>query len=113
VLTTAIGCVQTVVKSGDVREWLKVQVGSVEILYVAVGEIRAGINLMDLDERALIIEGTKATVTLPLCRILDASIDVNRSYVFDVKRSVMLPPQAIHLQTTVLAWLENNSHPVV
>lgn len=98
-LTTAIGCVQTVVKSDEIREWLKVQVGTVEILYVAVGEIRAGINLMDLEERSLVIEGTKATVTLPQCRILHASIDVNRSYVFDVKRSMVLSPQAVHLQT--------------
>lgn len=98
-LTTAIGCVQTVVKSGDVREWLSVQVGTVEILYVAVGEIRAGINLMDLDEKSLVIEGTKATVTLPECRILDSKIDVNRSYIFDVKRSLVLAPQSIHLQT--------------
>ena len=37
-------------------------------------------------------------MVLARCRILDAKIDVNRSYVFDVKRSVVLSPQAIHLQ---------------
>ena len=55
---------------------------------------------MDLDERSLVIDGSKATVTLPPCQLLDASIDVNRSYVFDIKRSMMLSPQAVHLQTT-------------
>ena len=45
------------------------------------------------------IEGTKATVTLPPCQILDSKIDVNRSYIFDVKRSLVLSPKSIHLQT--------------
>ncbi len=98
--TTAVASVQTIIKSTEVREWLSMQVGSTEILYVAVGEVRAGINLMGLEEKALVIEGTKATVILPECRILDSKIDVERSYVFDIKRSIMLSPQAIHLQST-------------
>jgi hypothetical protein len=41
----------------------------------------------------------KATVALPECRILDSKIDVNTSCLFDLKRSMVLSPQAIHLQT--------------
>lgn len=98
-LTTGIASIQTIVKSSEAREMLRLQVGSTEILYVAVGEVRAGINLMELDEKALMIDGGKATVILPECRILDSKIDVNRSYVFDIKRSLVLSPQALHLQT--------------
>ena len=98
-LTTGVASIQTIVKSSEAREMLRLQVGSTEILYVAVGEVRAGINLMELDERSLVIDGGKATVILPECRILDSKIDVNRSYVFDIKRSLVLSPQAIHLQT--------------
>ncbi len=98
-LTTGVASIQTIVKSSEAREMLRLQVGSTEILYVAVGEVRAGINLMELDERSLVIDGGKATVTLPECRILDSKIDVNRSYVFDIKRSLVMSPQAIHLQT--------------
>lgn len=98
-LTTGIASIQTIVKSSEAREMLRLQVGSTEILYIAVGEVRAGINLMELDERNLVIDGNKATVIMPECRILDSKIDVNHSYVFDVKRSLVLSPQAIHLQT--------------
>ncbi len=96
---TAVGCVQTVVRSSDVREWLRLQVGSTELLYVGVGQIRAGLNLMELDENALSVSGDKVTVTLPPCKVLDTKIDVERSYVFDVKKSLVLSPKAIHLQS--------------
>lgn len=98
-LTTAIASVQTIVKSSEAREMLRLQVGSTEILYVAVGEVHAGINLMELEDTALEMVGQKAMITLPQARILDSKIDVDRSYVFDVKRSLVLSPQAIHLQT--------------
>jgi hypothetical protein len=96
---TAVGCVQTVVRSSDVREWLRLQVGSTELLYVGVGQIRAGLNLMEVDEKALTVSGDKITVTLPLCKVLDAKIDVERSYVFDIRKSLVLSPKAIHLQS--------------
>ena len=96
---TAVGCVQTVIRSSEVREWLRLQVGSTELLYVGVGQIRAGLNLMELDEKALTVSGDKVTVALPLCKVLDTKIDVERSYVFDVKKSLVLSPKAIHLQS--------------
>jgi len=96
---TAVGCVQTVIRSSEVREWLRLQVGTTELLYVGVGQIRAGLNLMELDEKALDVSGDKVTVTLPPCKVLDTKIDVERSYVFDVKKSLVLSPRAIHLQS--------------
>jgi hypothetical protein len=98
-LVTAVGCVQTVVRSSDVREWLRLQVGTTELLYVGVGQIRAGLNLMELDENALTVSGDKVTVTLPPCKVLDEKIDVTKSYVFDIRKSLVLSPKAIQLQS--------------
>ena len=89
---TAVGCVQTVIRSSDVREWLRLQVGSTELLYVGVGQIRAGINMMEMDATALTVSGDKVTVTLPQCTVLDVSIDVTKSFVFDVRKSLVLSP---------------------
>ena len=96
---TAVGCVQTVIRSSEVREWLRFQVGSTELLYVGVGQIRAGLNLMELDAKALTVSGDRVTVTLPQCKVLDTKIDVERSYVFDIRKSLVLSPKAIHLQS--------------
>lgn len=98
-LVTGIAVIQTVVKSTEVNELLRLQIGSTELLYVAVGEIRAGLNLQELDEKAIAVDGETVFIDLPPCKILDAKINVDRSYVFDVKRSLMLSPEAIHLQT--------------
>jgi hypothetical protein len=96
---TAVGCVQTVIRSSEVREWLRLQVGTTELLYVGVGQIRAGLNMMELDEQALVVDGDRVTVTLPPCKVLDTKIDVERSYVFDIRKSLVLSPKAIHLQS--------------
>ncbi len=98
-LTTAVGCVQAIVRSEEVRELLKLRLGSVEALYVAVGEVRAGIDMTEINEENLRVEGTKITVTIPPCQIIDAKLDVMKSYVFDVKRSMAFAPDGIHLQT--------------
>ena len=98
-LTTAVGCVQTVIRSSEVREWLRLQVGSAEILYVGVGQVRAGLDMALLDEKALTVDGDKITVTLPACQVLDEKIDVTKSYIFAVRRSIVLSPEGIHLQS--------------
>ena len=98
-LVTAVGCVQSIIRSEEVTSLLKVQVGATELLYVGVGQIRAGLNLTEIDEKAIAIDGYKVTVTLPPCKVLDEKIDVTKSYVFDVRRSMIYSPKAIHLQS--------------
>ena len=96
---TAVACVQSIIRSAEVASLIDVQVGSTELLYVGVGLVRAGINLTELDAKAIAVDGDKVTVTLPPCKILDEKIDVVKSYVFDVRRSLVLSPKAIHLQS--------------
>ena len=47
----------------------------------------------------LVVDGYKITVALPQCTILDTKVDVQRSYVYDVRRSLVLSPEALHLQS--------------
>ena len=71
--------------------------GSARLLYVAFGEIRAGIDLGEVSEK-VDVDGT-VHVRLPRVRILDASIDVERSYAYDITRSILFSPETAHLQT--------------
>ena len=98
-LTTAIACVQTVVHNRQQAQWAHLTTGSVELLYVATGEVRAGINLRELPLDAITLEHGTVTVALPPCHILSSGLDVNRSYVYDLRRSLLWPPSAAQLQS--------------
>ncbi|MFQ5596382.1 MAG: DUF4230 domain-containing protein [Anaerolineae bacterium] len=69
------------------------------LLYVAYGEVRAGIDLNLLGPADIVIQDDRSvTVTLPPPQILDSKIDVNRSYIYDYQQGV-LSPEAPELQT--------------
>lgn len=90
-LTTAIHQLQTVVTVSQDRQVGDFTVGSTELLYVAIGEVRAGIDLAELDASSFTQEGGRLVVRLPAPRILDKKIDVEKSYVYDLRRSLFGP----------------------
>lgn len=90
-LTTAVHDLQTVVTVRQDRQLGSVTVGSTELLYVGIGQVRGGIDLGELTEASFIVEGERLTVELPAPRILDKKLDVERSYVYDQRRSLLGP----------------------
>jgi hypothetical protein len=97
-LHTGIASVQTVITSSETSRLLGLPVGSTKLLYVAVGQVRAGIDLAELDESCISTNGNDITVTLPAARILDSKIDVGKSYVYDVQASICFAPDSVSLQ---------------
>ncbi|HOV74350.1 MAG TPA: DUF4230 domain-containing protein [Candidatus Hydrogenedentes bacterium] len=98
-LVTSVAVVQVIVRNSEAREWLRLKVGTAEMLLVALGEVRAGVDLAALDETALAVEGDKITVTLPACKVLDAKLDAGQTYVYNLKKSFLLPPDGVNLQS--------------
>ena len=78
-LTTAVHDLQTVVTVKQDRQLGGMTLGSTELLYVGIGQVRGGIDLADLGESAFQAEGSRLTVRLPAPRILDKKLDVERS----------------------------------
>lgn len=90
-LTTALHDLQTVVEVEQERRLGDFTVGSTRLLYVGVGQVRAGIDLSQLGPGAFSDGPEGLTVNLPAPRILDKKLDVERSYVFDQERSLLGP----------------------
>lgn len=61
------------------------------VLFVAVGEVDAGVDFSGLDEDAVDVSDGRRSVelTLPAARFFDARIDPNRSYVYDRDRGLV------------------------
>lgn len=97
-LATTQFSMQTVVTASKSRNVGPFQFDT-RMLYVAYGEVRAGVDLSLLGPADVMVQENRAvTVTLPPPQILDSKIDVNRSYVYDYQQGV-LSPQAPELQT--------------
>ncbi len=97
-LTTTQFGMQTVVTASKGRALGPFEFNT-RLLYVAYGEVRAGIDLRLLGPADVVIQNDQTvTITLPPPRILDSKIDVERSYVYDFQQGV-LSPEAPELQT--------------
>lgn len=100
-LTTLVTTLETVVSASEDRELAGFKIGSTELLYIARGQVRAGIDLAKLDTGDVDVERRRGepigapaesiVVELPAPEILGASIDVARSRVYDVRRSLFGP----------------------
>lgn len=100
-LTTTIHTVEAIIpaRQGG-RNILGVEVGATTLLFVAVGEVRAGVDLSELGPENVEVISDTIRVRLPPPRLLDSKIDVNLSYVYDVDRGPLgLGPEATTLQT--------------
>jgi hypothetical protein len=88
-LTTAVYTMESVVPTSRERTLGGYVIGKTTLLYIAHGEVRAGVDLATLRPEDVQIAGTTATLRLPPPKILDSKIDVNRSKVYDYDRGFM------------------------
>jgi hypothetical protein len=77
-------------------------IGQNKLMYIAVGSVRAGIDLTQLRPDDVKIENNVAEIALPPPKILDSKIDVNRSSVYDAQRSILFSPGGIDGQDKVM-----------
>jgi hypothetical protein len=97
-LTTTQFGMQTVVTASRGRNLGPFQFNT-RLLYVAYGEVRAGIDLSLLGPADVVVaDDHTVSMLLPPPRILDSKIDVSRSYVYHFQQG-LLSPEAPDLQT--------------
>jgi hypothetical protein len=88
-LTTAVFAMEAVVPSTSSRTIANYEVGKTTLIYVAYGEVRAGVDLSELTPADVRASGDTLRVSLPPPQILDSKIDVNRSDVYDYSRGFL------------------------
>lgn len=88
-LTTAIFAMQAVVPTRRDRTFAGYTVGTTTLLYIAHGEVRAGVDLSQLQREDVQRVGNTLRLQLPPPQILDSKIDVNRSKVYDYDRGFL------------------------
>lgn len=95
-LTTAKFTMQAVVPTSRDRTFAGYTLGSTTLLYIAHGEVRAGIDLSQITrDNVQVTDNNGLTVQLPPPKVLDSKIDVNRSQVYDYDRGFLgLGPDA-------------------
>ncbi|NJR38219.1 MAG: DUF4230 domain-containing protein [Leptolyngbyaceae cyanobacterium CSU_1_4] len=94
-LTTAIFTMETVVPASRDRTVGGYVIGKTTLLYIAYGEVRAGVDLSELKPEDVQVNGDTTRLRLPPPRILDSKIDVSRSKVYDYDRGFLgLGPDA-------------------
>ncbi|BAU12938.1 hypothetical protein LEP3755_34740 [Leptolyngbya sp. NIES-3755] len=85
-LTTAVFTMEAVVPTQQDSAIAGVVIGTTKLLYIARGEVRAGVDLSALTpENVQVTDGT-VRLRLPAPKILDKKIDVARSSVYDYNR---------------------------
>ncbi|NEQ30257.1 MAG: DUF4230 domain-containing protein [Leptolyngbya sp. SIO4C5] len=88
-LTTAVFTMEAVVPAKSDRTLGGYVVGRTNLLYIAYGEVRAGVDLSELTSEDVQVLADGVRVTLPPPRILDSKIDVDRSSVYDYDRGFL------------------------
>ena len=100
-LTTAVFTMEAVVPTRQERKIGQYTLGATTLLYLAYGEVRAGVDLKELKADNVTVVNDTIQLQLPPPRILDSKIDVNRSSVYDYDRGFLGlgPDTAPQLQT--------------
>jgi Protein of unknown function (DUF4230) len=100
-LTTAIFTMEAVVPTQQDNNVAGLVIGSTKLLYIAYGQVRAGVDLSQLKPTDVVTTPTGISVRLPAARLLDSKIDVSRSNVYDYNRGFLGlgPDTAPTLQT--------------
>lgn len=100
-LTTAVLTTESVVPTRSDRTLGSYVIGTTRLLYIAHGEVKAGLNLADVGEDDIVVGETSLTIQLPPPVILDRKIDVEKSQVYDYDRGFLGlgPDMAPELQT--------------
>ena len=97
-LHTASTSLQTII-SGEQRLWKLwiIPAGRVRILFVAVTQVRAGIDLSKLNAEDLVLIGNRLEINLPPVELLDIKLDIEKSEIYDVRKSIFLSPDSSQL----------------
>ena len=99
-LTTSVFAMETIAEASQTREILGLEVGETRLLYIGYGEVRAGIDLREIEVDDIEVTDNAIRILLPAPRVLDSKIDVNRSRVYDYDEGFLsLGPDAPQLQT--------------
>ena len=61
-----------------------------KVILVARGEVKAGIDLDELHKDDVHVDGEKVTIDLPEARILDSSLDEDKTKVYDWDRGLLV-----------------------
>lgn len=85
-LTTAIFTMEAVVPTQQDAAIGGVVIGTTRLLYIARGEVRAGVDLSSLTPESVQVVGDTVRLRLPPPKLLDKKIDVSRSSVYDYNR---------------------------
>ncbi len=88
-LTTAVYTMEAVVPTQQDATLGGVVVGTTKLLYVARGEIRAGVDLSQITSANVEVIGDAIRLRLPPPKILDQKIDVAKSSVYDYNRGFL------------------------
>jgi hypothetical protein len=88
-LTSAIFTMEAVVPTRQERSLGSLPLGATTLLYIAHGEVRAGIDLSQLTAADVTVNDAGIQLRLPPPRILDAKIDVAKSKVYDYDRGFL------------------------
>ncbi|MCU0523919.1 MAG: DUF4230 domain-containing protein [Elainella sp. Prado103] len=88
-LTTAVYSMESVVPTSRERTLGSYVIGKTTLLYIAHGEVRAGVDLSTLQPQNIQVNGDQIALVLPPAKILDSKIDVNRSKVYDYDRGFL------------------------
>jgi predicted transcriptional regulator len=88
-LTTAVFTMESVVPAQQDATLGGFVVGTTKLLYIARGEVRAGVDLSALTPDAIEVVGEKLRLRLPPPRLLDSKIDISRSSVYDYNRGML------------------------
>lgn len=88
-LTTAVFTMEAVVPARQDRSLAGYKIGTTTLLYIAYGEVRAGVDLKEFGTSNVQVVNDTVQLQLPPPRILDSKIDVNRSRVYDYDRGFL------------------------
>jgi hypothetical protein len=61
-----------------------------KVLLIARGEVEAGIDLDELHQEDVKVHGKKVTINLPEAQILDASLDEDKTRLYDWDRGILI-----------------------
>ena len=100
-LSTTVQTMETIVPTSASRKLGDLPLGTTKLLYIARGEIKAGVDLSELTSSDIKVTANSIEVNLPAAKILDSKIDVNHSRVYDYDRGFLNlgPDVAPQLQT--------------
>lgn len=109
-LTTTVYTMETIIPASADRKLGDFSLATTKLLYLAHGEVKAGIDLTTVTIDNITITDDRIDLSLPSPQILDSKIDINRSRVYDYDRGFLNlgPDVAPQLQT--LAQRETIEH---